>query len=176
MPLMIGVADGIRKVYPDARFVAPCVDATRETQVRAAAGEFPVETVVGQTYEVLDGARFCLVASGTATLETALFGRPMVVAYKVSPLSYWIARRLVRVDHIAMANILAEKRIVPEFIQHEATVDNVLPEALALIADGPRRETVLAEYQRLRKRLGEAGASHKAAEAVLAVAQGSEHG
>ena len=170
MPLMISVAGGIREAYPDARFVTPCVDSAREAQVRAAAGGFPLETVVGQTYELLDGARFCLVASGTATLETALFGAPMVVVYKISPLSYWIARRLVRVDHIAMANILAGKRAVPEFVQHEATADNILPEALALIEDGPRRAAVLAEYQRLREKLGEAGASRKAAGAVLAVA------
>ncbi len=170
MPLMLEVARKIQEAHPNARFITPCVDTAREAQVRAAAGDFPLETAVGQTYELLDAARFCLVASGTATLETALFQVPMVVVYKVSPLSFWIARRLVRVEHIALANILAEKRIVPEFVQGEASVQNVAPAALELLGDTPRRASVLAEYARLREKLGERGASRKAAAGVLEAA------
>lgn len=176
MPVMRAVAQGIQAVYPRARFVAPCVDAARERQVRKAAGALPIETVTGQTYELLDGARFCLVASGTATLETALFSVPMVVVYKISPLSYWIAKRLVRVDHIALANILAEERIVPEFVQHEATPQRVLEAALPLIGDTPARQRVLGAYKRLRARMGAAGASAKAARIVLEEAARSPHG
>ncbi|MFO7776580.1 MAG: lipid-A-disaccharide synthase [Candidatus Hydrogenedentota bacterium] len=171
MPLMLQVAQEIQHTYPEARFITPCVDTAREAQVRAAAGDFPLETVVGQTYELLDGARFCLVASGTATLEAALFRVPMAVVYKVSPLSFWIARRLVRVEHIALANILAEKQIVPEFVQGEASMQNVTPAALELLEDTPRRASVLTEYARLREKLGETGASRKAAAGVLEVAK-----
>ncbi|MDQ1257351.1 MAG: Lipid-A-disaccharide synthase, partial [Candidatus Hydrogenedentes bacterium] len=81
---MLEVARGIRDAYPEARFVAPCANEARERQVRAMIGDFPLETAVGQTYEVLDAARFCLVASGTATLETALFGVPMAILYKTT--------------------------------------------------------------------------------------------
>ena len=127
LPVMIEVAKGIRTRYPEARFVTPCVDAERESQIRSAAGDFPLETAVGGAYDVLHGARFCLVASGTATVETAIFGVPMIVLYKVAPVTYWMARWLVRVEHIGMVNILAGKRIVPEFVQGEADAARVLP-------------------------------------------------
>lgn len=173
---MIEVARGIRARHPEARFVAPCVDTEREAQVRALAGDFPLETTIGNTYELLSAARFCLVASGTATVETALFGVPMIVMYKVAPVTYWLARLLVRVAHIGMVNLLAGKRIVPEFVQHEATVSRILPEALELIADGPRRSQMLADLQAVREKLGGPGASRRAAEHVLAVIKAEAHG
>lgn len=174
--VMLQVARGIRETYPDARFVAPCVDAEREAQIRAMAGDFPLETTVGNTYELLSGARFCLVASGTATVEAALFGVPMVILYKVAPVTYWLARALVRVAHIGMVNILAGKRIVPEYIQHEATAKRILPDALELIADGPRRTQALADLAALRAALGGPGASRRAAELVLQAAMRGAHG
>jgi len=169
---MIAVARGISAVYPAARFVAPCVNAARETQVRTLAGDFPIEATIGRMYEVLDAARFCLVASGTATLETALFGVPMAILYKTGRLNYWIARRLVRISHIGLANILAGGGIVPEFIQEQASADAILPVALELMGDTPRRRQMLDDLIALRAELGGAGASMRAAEAILAVARG----
>ncbi|MBN2307738.1 MAG: lipid-A-disaccharide synthase [Candidatus Hydrogenedentes bacterium] len=168
---MIEVARGIRERYPEARFVTPCVDRQREAQVRAIAGDFPLETAIGRTYELLDGARFCMVASGTATLEAALFGVPMVIMYKVAWLSYWLARLLVHIEHIGLVNILAGKRVVPEFIQGAAKAAAMLPVALELIEDGPARETMLEELAAVRDALGEGGASAHAAGAVLDVVQ-----
>ena len=176
MDVMLAVARGIREQHPHARFVAPCVDAEREAQVRALAGDFPLETMVGNTYELLSAARFCLVASGTATVETTLFKVPMIVLYKVNALTYWLAKMLVHVDHIGMVNILAGKRIVPEFIQAEATAAKILPEALALIAEGPRREQMLADLQAVCDKLGGPGASKRAAEQVLSVLKGGANG
>jgi len=175
-PIMLDIARRIQQRYPDARFVTPCVDAARETQVKALAGDFPLETAISQTYEVLDGARFCLVASGTATLETALFGVPMVILYKVVPVTYWIARLLVGIQHIGMVNILAQRRIVPEFVQHQARAETVLPVALALIEDSPARKAMVDDLAALRAQLGGPGASARAASAVLEVAGSMAHG
>lgn len=171
LPVMIETARGIRDRYPEARFVAPCVDADREVQIRDAAGDFPLETKVGGQYDVLHVARFCLVASGTATVETAIFGVPMVVMYKVAPATYWLARLLVRVDHIGMVNILADKRIVPEYVQSEADAARVMPKALELIEDGPARDQMLQDLDGVRHDLGQAGASRRAAEEILTVAK-----
>lgn len=171
MQPMIDVARGIRAAYPEARFIAPCVNAAREAQVRALAGDFPLETATGRMYEVLDAARFCLVASGTATLETALFGVPMAILYKTGRLNYWIARRLVRISHIGLANILAGRGIVPEFIQEQAASDVILPVALELMADTPRRKQMLEDLTLLRAALGGSGASKRAAGAILDVAR-----
>jgi len=176
MQTMIDVARGIREKYPDARFVIPCVDEEREAQVKASASGFPIETTIGNTYELLSAARFCLVASGTATVETTLFKVPMIVMYKTSSLTYMLARMLVKVAHIGMVNLLAGKRIVPEFVQGEATVQRILPEALDLIADGPRREQMLADLQAVRDTLGGPGASTRAAEHVLAVMKAEANG
>lgn len=164
---MLEVAAGIRQAHPDARFVTPCVDAARERQVRERAGTFPLETFVGRTYDVLSGARFCLVASGTATLETALFGVPMIILYKVTPLNYWIARRVVDIEHIGIVNILAGRRIAPEFIQDAAEPSAILPAALELIGDTPARAAMLHDFSSLRSCLGTPGASDRAAAEIL---------
>lgn len=169
---MLEVAEGIRKNHKEARFVAPCVDEERAAQIRASAGDFPLEVVVGETYQLLHGARFCMVASGTATLETTLFRAPMVVLYRVAPLTYWMAKRIVDIDHIAMVNILAGRRIVPEFIQHEARPETILPIALELIEDSPRRKQMIEDLTEVCNRLGGPGASQRAAQEILAVIEG----
>jgi len=169
LPVMIETAKGIRSKHPGARFVAPCVDAARAEQVRALAGDFPIEIDIGGAYEVLEGARFCMVASGTATVETMLYETPMVVMYRVAPVTYWLARAVVRVAHIGMVNILAGKRIVPEFVQGDADAGKVLPVALDLIADSPARAAMLEDLRAVKAALGGPGASQRAAEAVLEV-------
>ena len=169
--VMLEVARGIQERYPEARFLSPCVDEERAAQVRALAGDFPLEVVPGGMYEVLKGARFCLVASGTATVETALFEVPMVVLYKVAAPSYWLARLLVDVEAIAMVNILAGKPIVPEFIQGAATAENIVPAALELMDESPARETMIDELKRIREKLW-GGASENAAREILSVIKG----
>lgn len=169
--VMLDAARGIRNQYPQARFVAPCVDVTREQQVRALAGDFPLETVIGKTYEVLKAARFCLVASGTATLETALFGVPMLIVYKTAPINYWIARSVVDIKFIGLANILAGRGIVPEFIQDDACAERMLPAALELIGDTPRRAAMLNDLAAVREQLGGPGASARAASEILTLVQ-----
>ena len=167
MPVIAAVARGIRHHYPHARFLVPVVDEKRAAQVRAAAEGFPLEVIVGGMHEVLARARFALVASGTATLETALFGVPMLVLYKVSALSYALARLLVDVQHIGMVNIVAQRGIVPEFIQGRATAKYLLPAALELLGDSPARATMLADLAAVRARLGEGGASERAAAVIM---------
>lgn len=176
LPVMVDVARGIKETHPDARFAAPCVDEPRAEQIRNVIGDFPVEVAKGKNYEVLDAARFCMVASGTATLETALFGVPMAVLYKVLPTTYWLARRLVDIDYIAMVNILAKKEIVPEFIQDAARPDVILPTALKLIEDSPARASMISALEAVRESLGGPGASRRAAEEILSVLETGNRG
>jgi lipid-A-disaccharide synthase len=177
LPVMLEVARRLREQSPGARFVAPCVDEARQEQVRALAGDFPLETAVGGMYDVLRAARFCMVCSGTATLETALFNVPMVVLYRATPVSVWIARRLVgkRLVGISLVNILAHRVIVPEFIQEQATPERILPHALELISDSTARREMLAGLEAIRGLL-KPGASEAAAREVLVVARGAAHG
>lgn len=169
--VMVDVGRGILEHYPSARFISAAVDEARAAQIRALAGNFPIEVCVGAMYDVLAAARFCVVASGTATLETTLFGVPMIILYKVSTPTYWLARLLVDVPHIGMVNILAGRGIVPEFVQHDAVPERILPVVLELIKDTPDRTQMLRELAAVRERLGAGGASECAAAEVLSFLQ-----
>ncbi|HOJ33616.1 MAG TPA: lipid-A-disaccharide synthase [Candidatus Hydrogenedentes bacterium] len=168
-PVMFDVARELRTCYPEMELVVPCVDIERERQVKSLAGDLPLRTTVGNSYEVLASARFCLVASGTATLEAAFFGVPMIILYRVATVSYLLARLLVQIEYIGMVNIIAGKSIVPEFIQHNATPENVLPVALELMQDSNARKQMIQNLEEVKRKLGETGASQKAAKEILAV-------
>lgn len=170
--VLVDIGRGILDRYPGARFISAAVDAARAYQIRRLAGNFPIEVYVGSMYDILAAARFCVVASGTATLETTLFGVPMVILYKVSAPTYWLARLLVDVPHIGMVNILAGRGIVPEFVQHDAVAERIIPVALELIDDTPVRTRMLQELAIVRERLGAGGASERAASEILGFLQG----
>ena len=112
-----------------------------------------------------------MVASGTATVEAALLGAPMVVVYRLAPLTYLLGRRLVKVPHFAMANLIAGERVVPEVIQRELTPERVAAEVRALLDAPARREAMQAGLAEVRRKLGEPGASGRAAAVVLGAAQ-----
>lgn len=116
-------------------------------------------------------ARASIVASGTATVEAALIGNPFVVVYRVSPLTYAIAKRVVTVPHVAMANLIAGERVVPELIQTEFTASNIVRRLRPLLPDGPPRESMMKELAAIRTlllaRSREAGAIGRVAEVVL---------
>ncbi len=166
---MIEVAAGIAKEHPEARFMTPVVDEARAAQVREIAGSFPLEIQTGSMYDILRRARFCMVASGTATLETALFGVPMVILYKVTTLTFWMAKFLVDIRYIGIVNILAGRGIVPEFIQNDIQPAQILPQALRLIAPSPERAQMMDDLREVQSMLGDGGASQNAAREILEV-------
>jgi lipid-A-disaccharide synthase len=110
-------------------------------------------TAGGDARAALFHARASVVASGTATVEAALIGNPFVVVYRVSPLTYAIARRLVKVPHVAMANLIVGKRVVPELIQHDFTAANIVQHLKQLLPDGPARESMMQELGAIREAL-----------------------
>ncbi len=117
-----------------------------------------------QTYDLVAAADLVLVASGSASLETALLGRPMVICYRVSPLSYAIARALVRVPFFGMPNLVLDKRVVPELLQDEVTPERIAAEARGILDDPARAVEIQADLQRVRELLGEPGAAGRAAQ------------
>ncbi|MFZ3055376.1 MAG: hypothetical protein WA098_01325, partial [Smithella sp.] len=123
-----------------------------------------VKVVSGQTYDVVSCADLALVASGTATLETALLKVPMVIVYKLSLLSYAIGRLIVDVKNIGLVNIIAGKTIVPELIQKDASGKRIAEEALAILKNGEKRQEIIKELEAIRGRLGEPGAARRAAQ------------
>lgn len=130
--------------------------------------QYPVKLVHARTYDLLRLAHAALVTSGTATLETALFGVPQAVCYKGAYISYYIARILVRhIKYISLVNLIMDKPVVKEYIQHEMNVTNLRREIDLLVAEGPYRQNILNDYANLRHRLGDGGASNRAAQLML---------
>ncbi|MFN9392548.1 MAG: lipid-A-disaccharide synthase [Flavobacteriales bacterium] len=126
-----------------------------------------VKLVRNRTYDVLRIARAGLVTSGTATLEAGLIGTPQVVCYRGNTLSYWIARRLIKVKYISLVNLILDRRLLTELIQGELTTPNLIAELKKLTDDGPARDEVLAGYEDLRAQLGGGGASMRTAKLGL---------
>jgi len=177
LPPMLDAARRLAAADARRRFtlgLAPTVARERVTALMTAAGPGipPIELVSGRTYEVMTAADTLLIASGTATLEAALLGAPMVVVYRLAPLTYLLGRRLVKVPHFAMANLIAGERVVPEVIQRELTPERVAAEVRALLDAPGRREVMRAGLAEVRRKLGAPGASGRAAAVVLGVAQG----
>jgi lipid-A-disaccharide synthase len=171
LPVMGAAVKQISTRLPGVQFViarAPSLDDGLFSNVEWDSVK-PV-LVLARTDDVLAIANVVITASGTATVQAALHGRPMVVIYKLSPLSYRIGRRFVHVDDVAMVNLIAGRRIVPELIQEECTPERIAAEILSLLTDAPRADAMRAALSEVRGKLGRPGASGRAAEAVLAVA------
>jgi lipid-A-disaccharide synthase len=168
-------------------YIVPLAPTLTERQIRAIQYELgdyylpdhpPRITFVRDARAALHHARASIVASGTATVEAALAGNPFVVVYRVSPLTYAIAKRVVKVPHVAMANLIAGKRVVPELIQSDFTAENILREFEPLLPDGPPRQSMMEELAQIRGLLktqpasgsGDAGEPGAAIDRVAAVA------
>jgi lipid-A-disaccharide synthase len=185
LPVLVAAVELIRARVADVQFViarAPGLpdrlfDALR-TPRRQPADAPPrgghahgdgIALVEGETDAVLSSADVAVTASGTATVQSALHDTPMVIVYRVSPLTYLLARQLVTVDTFGMVNLIAGEKIVPELIQDALTPDAVASEAISLLTDRARHARIREGLARVRQRLGGPGASRRAAEAILAV-------
>ncbi len=153
---VVGEADSEKRGFEFLFPLAPTLDADQRKVVAQKAenlsGGLRIR-LVDDAQAVLHHARASVVASGTATVEAALIGNPFVVVYRVSRLTYAIARRLVKVPHVAMANLIAGKRVVPELIQHDFTAENVIQHLRRLLPDGPARESMMKELGAVREAL-----------------------
>ena len=168
-PVMAEVGTALQQAYPLLRLLTPCLTPDRAEQIRRAMGGLPVEILTGGMHDVLTRARCCLVASGTATLETALFEVPMCIVYRLNPITYWLAKLLVHIRFIGIVNILAGRMLVPELIQQEAVAEKILPVMKDLVEDTDARRRMVRDLRELKQRLGPPGASARAAAEILKV-------
>jgi len=159
LPTMLEAARLLPAAAPNYQFLiplAPTLDARQRAAVfrlidrhRAGLSIHPVT----DARAALLHARASVVASGTATVEAALIGNPFIVVYRVSPVTYAIAKRVVKVPHVAMANLIAGKRVVPELIQHDFTAANIVQRLVPLLPDGPARESMKEDLAAIRTAL-----------------------
>jgi len=165
LPEMLQAAEILAQKIPDIQFILPLADTLEEKMISetiAGAG-IKITVVSGNTYDVISCADLAIVASGTATLETALLGIPMIIIYKISPFSYFVGKLAISVKNIGLVNIIAGKTIVPELIQDKANAGHIAHEALAILENNERRREIISELAGIRAKLGEPGAAIRAA-------------
>jgi len=165
LPLMLESAARLRERLPHCRFLlalAPTLERAAFDEA-LAAHDLPITVVADETRHAMRAADAVLCASGTATLETALIGTPLVVLYVVAPLNHAIMSRLIRIPDIALVNIVAGRRIVPEYLQNAATPAVLADELHALVTDETRAGAMREELAEVARRMGEGGASDRVA-------------
>ncbi|MGH7909398.1 MAG: lipid-A-disaccharide synthase, partial [Thermodesulfobacteriota bacterium] len=175
--LFVATAEKIAEAVPGVQFLVPFV--SRETReifeaalFRRAQGELNMSMMFGHAHEAMAAADVVLVTSGTATLEAALLKRPMVITYKVAPGSALIHRTQARLPYVGMPNILAGEFVVPEFLQEEATPENLAQAVTNLLFDPVMRQRLEAHFEKMAAELRRDGANAAAA-AVLPLLDGA---
>ncbi len=171
LPPLLASAQLLQKESPDLQFIIPLapgiLQGTLSPWMRNIS--VPLKVVEGWTYDVMNISELLITASGTATLEAAILGKPMVIVYKVSLFSYWVGRALIQVDHIGLVNLVAGKEIAPELIQNEVNSQRVAEEALRILRDPILRRRMTESMTGVRQSLGEPGAAQRAAGIVTSM-------
>jgi lipid-A-disaccharide synthase len=151
------------------QFVLAAAPGRTASLERIWPGKLEVKVIEGQTYDALAYANASIVSSGTATVEAALLDAPIVVVYRVTPLTALLAKPLVRTKHFSMVNLIAGREVVPELIQEDFTPDRVAEQTLRLLRDPTATATMRGDLAEVRRRLGPPGAVERAADAIAAL-------
>ncbi|BBA70705.1 Lipid-A-disaccharide synthase [Geobacter sulfurreducens] len=168
-PVILESAQQLRERYPDIQFILPLASSLTDGDIAPllAASGLDVTVARDRVYDVMQVCDAIVTVSGTVTLEIALMGVPMVIIYKVSPLTYQVGKRLIRVDHIGICNIVAGARVVPELIQDEASADRIAAEIGRYLDDPAHAEKTRAGLAMVKEKLGTGGCSERVAGIVL---------
>ncbi|RFD29838.1 lipid-A-disaccharide synthase [Pseudomonas sp. GL93] len=163
--LFFDAAERLQTQKPGIRFVLPCASPQRRAQIETLleGRNLPLTLLDGQSHLALAACDAVLIASGTATLEALLYKRPMVVAYRLAPLTFWILKRMVKSPYISLPNLLAQRLLVPELLQDDATPEALAQTLLPLIDGGEEQTRGFDDIHRTLRR----DASNQAADAVL---------
>jgi lipid-A-disaccharide synthase len=176
--LFVATAVEIAKALPEVRFIAPLV--SRETReifetalYRQGADRLDIKILFGHAHDAMASADVVLAASGTVTLEAALLKRPMVITYKMPRVSWWIMNNMRRMPYVGLPNILAGEFVVPEFLQDEATPENLSQAVLNLLSDNTVRRRLEARFSRMLQDLQQ-NTAQKAVQAILPLLKGAQ--
>lgn len=165
LPVMLSVVD----YFKDYQFVVAGAPAQPDSLYEQIIGNKDVLLVRNQTYNLLKQSTAALVTSGTATLETALFGVPQIVCYKGNPLSYWLAKKLIKVKYISLVNLIMDKAVVKELIQADLNEPMLKEELGKLLFDKTHLQQLQDDYKQLWHKLGSENASDRAAAEIISL-------
>lgn len=168
-PVILESAQLLRERYPGIQFILPLASSLTDGDIapQLEASGLDVTVARDRVYDVMLVCDAIITVSGTVTLEIALMGVPMVIIYKVSPLTYQVGKRLIRVDHIGICNIVAGARVVPELIQDEASADRIAAEIGRYLDDPAHAEKTRAGLAMVKEKLGTGGCSERVAGIIL---------
>jgi lipid-A-disaccharide synthase len=169
LPVLLRSAKQLMTERPDLRVLIAAADGLPLDLIGSYLNRegISARVVQGWTYEVMAASDVILVASGTATLEAAIIGTPMVIVYRLAFLSWLLGRLLIRVPYIGMVNLVAGKKVAPELIQFHATPERIADEARRLLLSAESRCRMRAELRQIRDRLGPPGALGRTVDAIL---------
>lgn len=168
-------ADCLRQQYADLQFLLPLAPGLKYSDIQPYLDQHPalgVQVIEDRAYDVMRACDLIVTVSGTVTLEIALIGTPLLIINKVAWLTYFLVHRMLKVKHIGLCNIVADKRIAPELIQHDATPDRICQAMSDLLAHPERREQMRQELGRIENLLGKKGGIENAARLVMKMVAG----
>lgn len=166
LPVMLAAAEKLQANLPSVQFILPQAGSIADELLAGYCQQSSVKIILikNQPYDVMQCCDAIMTTSGTATLEIALLTVPMVIAYKLAPVTYWLGRLLVKTPFIGLPNIIAGNGIIKEFIQHKATPENLAAEMLRILTDNPYNADMRKSLSHVKQRLGQGGASKAMAE------------
>ena len=169
LPIILRAAERIRRTHPDVQFILPVASGLRRELLQPVLNSVGVDVTLvdGQSYDVAQVCDAIMTASGTATLEVAMLGVPMVITYKIAWLSYAILSRLLKIPYIGLVNIVAGEEVAKEFVQRRARPEAIAAEICRLLDDRDYAEVVRTKLAEVRNRLGQGGGSEKLARLAL---------
>jgi lipid-A-disaccharide synthase len=171
LPVMLAAAEQVQAGLPETQFILPQADSIDDALLEGYLSRSPLKITVvkNQPYDVIQCCDVVMTTSGTATLEIALLTVPMVIAYKLSSLTYWLGRWLVKTPFIGLPNIVMGNSIVKELIQHEATAENLAAEVKRILTDKVYGDEMRGNLSQVKQQLGQSGGSKNMAELALSM-------
>lgn len=168
LPVLLDTAELILKQKPNVRFLLPIADTIEDDRIlkHLKGRELPITMVRGQTYDAISVSDLCLVTSGTATLETAMIGTPMVIVYRVNWLTAIISKFIIQAEHIGLPNVIANKRIVPEFIRGDFKPEKIAKGAIEILENENKKLQIRKQLNEIKSQLGEDNAANRVAEHI----------
>ena len=169
LPVMLAAVEKVQAVLPGCQFILPQADSISDALLESYTGQsrLNITVIKNQPYDVIQCCDAVMTTSGTATLEIALLTVPMVIAYKLSPLTYWLGRWLVNTPFIGLPNIVSGKSVIKELIQHDATAENLSAEITRILTDKAYGDKMRQNLNQVKQQLGQGGGSKNMAHLAL---------
>jgi lipid-A-disaccharide synthase len=171
LPILLKAGQIIKRDYPEAEFLIPAASTNMIKKIFSMIGDFRPKAIVGQTHEILAGSDLAICASGTINLEASILGVPNIMVYKLSPLTYFLGKYLLKIGEklpfFSMPNLLLEEKVIPELVMKNANPDKIAEEALSILKNSSRQQRMKQSFDKLKQKLGAPGVISHCAEAIF---------